>query len=151
VKKFTWRLQRLLDLKVKQENVMRTELVSITEQAVALRGRIMLRKTALRQMLAKLAKKDAKKRLKEQQLVLKYIHVTDKEIEELKTKLAELEKLRRDKIKQIMKIRKLRKGLEKLRADARAEFIKELEKFEQNELDDNTTITFARKILQHHT
>jgi len=149
VKKFTWRLQRLLDLKVKQENVMRTELVSITEQAVALRGRIMLRKTALRQMLAKLAKKDAKKRLKEQQLVLKYIHVTDKEIEELKTKLAELEKLRRDKIKQIMKIRKLRKGLEKLRADARAEFIKELEKFEQNELDDNTTITFARKILQN--
>jgi flagellar export protein FliJ len=150
VKKFTWRLQRLLDLKVKQENVMRTELVSITEQAVALRGRIMLQKTALRQMLAKLAKKDAKKRLKEQQLVLKYIHVTDKEIEELKTKLVELEKLRRDKIKQIMKIRKLRKGLEKLRADARAEFIKELEKFEQNELDDNTTITFARKILQHH-
>jgi flagellar export protein FliJ len=149
MKKFKWRLQRLFDLKVKQENVMRTELVSITEQAVALRGRIMLRKTALRQMLAKLAKKDAKKRLKEQQLVLKYIHVTDKEIEELGMKLTELEKLRRDKIKQIMKIRKLRKGLEKLRADARAEFIKELEKFEQNELDDNTTITFARKILQH--
>ena len=142
-------MQRLFDLKVKQENVMRTELVSITEQAVALRGRIMLRKTALRQMLAKLAKKDAKKRLKEQQLVLKYIHVTDKEIEELGLKLTELEKLRRDKIKQIMKIRKLRKGLEKLRADVRAEFIKELEKFEQNELDDNTTITFARKILQH--
>ena len=149
MKKFTWRLQRLFDLKVKQENVMRTELVSITEQAVALRGRIMLRKTALRQMLAKLAKKDAKKRLKEQQLVLKYIHVADKEIEELGLQLAELEKLRRDKIKQIMKIRKLRKGLEKLRANARAEFIKELEKFEQDELDDNTTITFARKILQH--
>lgn len=142
-------MQRLFDLKVKQENVMRTELISITEQAVALRGRIMLRKAALRQMLAKLAKKDAKKRLKEQQLVLKYIHVTDKEIEELGLKLTELEKLRRDKIKQIMKIRKLRKGLEKLRADARAEFIKELEKFEQNELDDNSTITFARKILQH--
>ena len=100
-------------------------------------------------MLAKLSKKDAKKRLKEQQLVLKYIHVADKEIEELGLKLAELEKLRRDKIKQIMKIRKLRKGLEKLRANARAEFIKELEKFEQDELDDNTTITFARKILQH--
>ena len=100
-------------------------------------------------MLAKLSKKDAKKRLKEQQLVLKYIHVANKEIEELGLKLAELEKLRRDKIKQIMKIRKLRKGLEKLRANARAEFIKELEKFEQDELDDNTTITFARKILQH--
>ena len=141
-------MQRLFDLKVKQENVMRTELVSITEQAVALRGRIMLRKTALRQMLAKLAKKDAKKRMQEQQLVLKYIHVTDKEIEALGIKLIELERLRRDKIKQIMKIRKLRKGLEKLRDNARADFIKELEKFEQNELDDNSTITFARKILQ---
>jgi flagellar export protein FliJ len=149
VKKFKWRLQRLFDLKVKQEDVMRTELVSITEQAVALRGRIMLRKTALRQMLAKLKKKDAKKRMQEQQLVLKYIHVTDKEIEALGMKLIELEKLRREKIKQIMKIRKLRKGLEKLRDNAKADFIKELEKFEQNELDDNTTITFARKILQH--
>ena len=148
MKKFKWRLQRLFDLKVKQENVMRTELVSITEQAVAMRGRIMLRKTSLRQMLSKLAKKDAKKRIQEQQLVLKYIHVTDKEIEELGKKLAELEKLRKDKIKQIMEIRKLRKSLEKLRANAKAEFIKELEKFEQNELDDNTSITFARKILQ---
>ena len=149
MKKFKWRLQRLFDLKVKQEDVMRTELVSITEQAVALRGRIMLRKTALRQMLAKLKKKDAKKRMQEQQLVLKYIHVTDKEIEALGMKLIELEKLRREKIKQIMKIRKLRKGLEKLRDNAKADFIKELEKFEQNELDDNTTISFARKILQH--
>lgn len=149
MKKFKWRLQRLFDLKVKQEDVMRNELVSITEQAVALRGRIMLRKTALRQMLAKLKKKDAKKRMQEQQLVLKYIHVTDKEIEALGMKLIELEKLRREKIKQIMKIRKLRKGLEKLRDNAKADFIKELEKFEQNELDDNTTITFARKILQH--
>ena len=86
-------MQRLFDLKVKQEDVMRTELVSITEQAVALRGRIMLRKTALRQMLAKLKKKDAKKRMQEQQLVLKYIHVTDKEIEALRMKLIELEKL----------------------------------------------------------
>ena len=149
MKKFKWRLQRLFDLKIKQENVMRTELVSITEQAVAMRGRIMLRKTSLRQMLTKLAKKDAKKGLQEQQLVLEYIHVTDKEIEELETKLTELEKLRKSKIKEIMEIRKLRKSLEKLRANAKAEFIKELEKFEQNELDDNTSITFARKILQH--
>lgn len=149
MKKFTWRLQRLFDLKVKQENVMRTELVSITEQAVALRGRIMLRKSSLRQMLMKLGQKEPRKRLKEQQLVLKYVHVTDEEIAQLELKLTELEELRKEKIKQIMKIRKFRKGLEKLRATAKAEFIREFEKFQQNELDDNTTISFARRILQH--
>jgi flagellar FliJ protein len=149
VKKFIWRLQRLFDLKVKQENVMRTELVSITEQAVALRGRIMLRKSSLRQMLIKLGQKEPKNRLNEQQLVLKYIHVTDKEIKQLELKLTELEELRKEKIKDIMKIRKFRKGLEKLRAGAKAEFLKEFEKFQQNELDDNNTISFARKILQN--
>ena len=77
MKKFIWRLQRLLGIKIKQENVMRAELVAVTEQAVAVRSRIMVQKAALRKMLNELAEKNAKQRMPEQEFFLKYVHVTD--------------------------------------------------------------------------
>ena len=77
MKKFAWRLQRLLDIKIRQEDAIRAELVAITEQAVAVRSQVMIRKTVLRQMLAELAKKDAKQRLSEQEFFLRYAHVSD--------------------------------------------------------------------------
>jgi hypothetical protein len=48
VKKFIWPLQRLLDIKVKQEDFARIELVTITEKIVIIRGQIMMQKMVLR-------------------------------------------------------------------------------------------------------
>ena len=149
MKKFVWRLQRLLDIKIKQEGAKRGELVAVTEQAVAVRSQIMVQRAALRKMLAELSQKNAKQRLSEQEFFLRYAHVSDEEIKKLEEKLAELEKVRQAKIKEIMKIRRYRKGLEKLRAEARAEFQKEEQRYEQKESDAKTTVSFARKIIQH--
>jgi flagellar FliJ protein len=149
VKKFVWRLQRLLDIKIKQESAKRGELVAVTEQAVAVRSQIMVQRAALRKMLAELSEKEAEQRLSEQELFFKYAHVSDEAIKRLEKELAELEKVRQEKIKEIMKIRKYRKGLERLRAAARAEFLKEEQRNEQKESDAKSTVSFARKILQH--
>ena len=149
MKKFVWRLQRLLDIKIKQEGAKRGELVAVTEQAVAVRSQIMVQRAALRKMLAELSQKNAKQRLSEQEFFLRYAHVSDEEIKKLEEKLAELEKVRQAKIKEIMKIRRYRKGLEKLRAEARAKFQKEEQRYEQKESDAKTTVSFARKIIQH--
>jgi len=148
VKRFVWRLQRLLDIKIKQEDAKRSELVAVTERALAVRSQIMLRRAALRKMLGELSDKEAKQRLSEQEFFLKYAHVSDEEIKKLELKLAGLEKLRQLKIQEIMKIRKFRKGLERLRAEAKAQFLKEAEKHEQKELDDKTIMSFARKMIQ---
>ncbi len=149
MKKFVWRLQRLLDIKIKQEGAKRGELVAVTEQAVAVRSQIMVQRAALRKMLAELSQKKAKQRLSDQEFFLKYAHVSDEAIKRLEEELAELEKVRQAKIKEIMKIRRYRKGLEKLRAEARAEFQKEEQRYEQKESDAKTTVSFARKIIQH--
>ncbi len=148
MKRFVWRLQRLLDIKIKQEEVMRSELVAVTERAVAVRSQIMVRRAALRKMLAELSEKKGKQRLSEQEFFLKYAHVSDEEIKKLELKLAGLEKLRQRKIQEIMKIRRFRKGLERLRAEAKAQFLKEEEKREQKDLDDKTIMSFAWKIIQ---
>lgn len=128
---------------------MRAELIALTGQAVAIRSQIMLQKTTLRQMLLELGQKDAQQRLNEQEFFLKYVHVSDEKIEELELRLKDVEKLRHAKIQEIMKIRKFRKALEKLRERAKVEYIKEQEKLEQKDMDDKTTIRFARKIIQN--
>ncbi|MCK5172867.1 MAG: hypothetical protein KAR47_05715 [Planctomycetes bacterium] len=149
MKKFSWRLQRLLDIKIKQEEAIRMELVAVTEQAVGVRSRIMMEKAAIRQMLADIEDLSGEERLEKQEFFLRYVHVSDEKIARLQGELAVLEKLRREKIQEILKIRKFRRGLEKLREKARSEFIRDQERLEQNQLDDRTSTSYARKILQH--
>lgn len=148
MKRFVWRLQRLLDVKIKQEDAKRTELVAVTERAVAVRGQIMLAKATLRQMLTELNARSASERVSQQELFLKHAHIFDRKIKGYEDKLAELERLRRIKIGEILEIRKFRKGLEKLRAKVKAEFIRQQDKQEQKEMDDNTNMRFARNLLQ---
>ncbi len=149
MKRFVWRLQRLLDIKIKQEDAKRSELVIVTEQALSVRSAIMVRKAAMRKLLRDLSEKDGQERLSEQELVLKYIHVSEAEIVNLELRLLELETERQKKLEEIMKIRKFRKGLERLRANSKAEFVKEQEWLEQKDLDDKSTMSFARKVVQH--
>ena len=128
---------------------MRAELVAVTEKAVAVRGNIMLEKSLLREIFAELNNKGAKERVNEQEMVLRYAHVRDERIKKLQLVLKELEKKREEKIKEIVKIRKYRKGLEKLRASAKTEFINEQEHFLQKQLDDGSNMSFARKVIQY--
>ena len=146
--RFVWRLQRLLDIKKKQEESMRAELVAITEQAVSLRGQIMMQKTILRRMLAEMEQKEGAQRLAEQEFFFKYAHISDERIKQLEEQLAGVEKLRREKIKELMVIRKYRKGLEKLREKAKAEYLIEQNAYEQKELDEKTSMSIAREIIQ---
>jgi len=148
VNRFVWRLQRLLDIKIKQEESMRAELVAITEQAVSLRGQIMMQKTILRRMLAEMEQKEGAQRLAEQEFFFKYAHISDERIKQLEEQLAEVEKLRREKIKELMVIRKYRKGLEKLREKAKAEYLIEQNAYEQKDLDEKTSMSIAREIIQ---
>jgi flagellar FliJ protein len=147
VKKFVWRLQRLLDIKIKQENFLRTELVAVTEQAVAVKGQIVLKKIALRQKLADLGSLEPNHRLSQQQFFLKFVHVLDTQIRHLKQALKEIEELRKRKIKEIMEIRRSRKSLEKLREKAKEEYTYEQNRIEQIENDDMTSIKYAREIM----
>jgi len=149
VKKFAWRLQRLFDIKMKLEEAIRAEVMTITEQALSLRGQIIMQKDLLRRMLAELEQKEASQRLSEQEFFFKYAHVTDARIKKLEELLEQVEKLRREKIKELMEIRKFRKGLEKLREKAKAEHLKDQNSEEQKYLDDKTSMSIARKIIQH--
>lgn len=146
--KFTWRLQRLLDLKAREEDVKRDELVALTERAAAIRSRILIERAGFRRMLSELRNTPDGDRLTEQETVLNYAHVFDAKIVRLEANLSELETLQRAKITEVLEIRKFRKGLEKLREKALAEFVRYEQKQEQKETDEYAALSFSRDMIK---
>ncbi len=146
--KFEWRLQKLLDLKIKQEQSLRTELIAVTEQAVALRGQILMERALLRQQLSETERMPGVERMARQEFLLQFSQVTETTIRDMEQKLELLEMARRSKIQEILTVRKFRKGLEKLRSRAQEEFEQEQQRQDQKQTDDRNSIGFARRIMQ---
>ena len=76
------------------------------------------------------------------------VSVVDSRIASFQSELNALEQKRSEKIEAIMDIRKFRKSLERLRAQARDAHYNEQHRDEQNSQDEGTNAAFARKILE---
>ena len=109
---------------------------------------LLLQKKILEDIINSLAAKKAEKRLGEQEFFLRYSVTNDEIIKKLENRTAELESEQKQKIAEVLKVRRSKEELERLRDEAKRQFIKEQEKIEQKELDEGATIRFARKIIQ---
>jgi flagellar FliJ protein len=149
VKRFSWKLQRLLDVRSRQEELKKNQLFALTQRIAEARHNILMRQTRLRHMLAELAKKQTQERLRQQQLFLKAAASTDEKIKELRAQLEELDAQRKTLMAEILELRRFRKSLERLREIAKEEYEHEVRKFEQNHLDETANIAFARMMLEN--
>ena len=145
MKRFVWRLQRVLDIKAKEEQIKKTELLKVTEKLTQKQSELLAQRRILQDIINGLSEKDPQKRLSEQELFLKHSTTSDEQIRKLEEQVSELESQQREKIAEVLKLRRFREGLDKLRAQAKANFIEEQEKLEQKELDEMAAIGFARK------
>jgi flagellar biosynthesis chaperone FliJ len=145
MKRFVWRLQRVLDIKKKEEQKTRAELFEVTERLAQTRGELLAQQKILESIIEGLTEESPKKRLGDQEFFLKHSVVTIEKIRRLEDKVSQLESRQREKIAEVLKIRRFKEGLGKLRAEAKMEFIKEQEKLEQKELDEGATISFVRR------
>ena len=145
MKRFVWRLQRVLEIKKKEEQKTRAELFELTERLAQTRGELLARKKMLENIIEGLTERNPRKRLGEQEFFLRYSTASDEKIKKLKENINELESRQREKIAEVLKVRRFKEGLEKLRVEAKIQFIKEQEKLEQKELDEGATISFVRK------
>lgn len=147
MKKFRWRLQRLLDIRLKQEEALRTELMGLTEQTATLRGRILMEKAMLRSRLAELRQTATDRRIRRQQDFMACVSVVDARIAALQADLNVLEQKRKEKTEAIMAVRKFRKALERLKTQAQDEYVYALHSEEQKNQDENIGVAFARQLL----
>ena len=145
MRQFVWRLQKVLDIKEKEEQVKRTELFQLTEKLAETQGRLLDRRRILRDIILKVAGIKPEKRLGRQEFLLKYSAATDEQIKNLKNEVSELQSSQKKKVAEVLKAKKFKEGLEKLRHEAKRRFITQQEKLEQKELDEGTTISFGRK------
>ena len=144
MKRFTWRLQRVLDIRTKEEQKKTAELLEITDKLVATRSELLIKKKLLENIINDLAAESPKKRLAKQEFFLAYSYTSNEQIKKLKEKINLLEIRQKDKIKEVLKVRRSKEGLERLRSEAKTQYIKEQEKLEQKELDDRATVSFVR-------
>ena len=147
MKRFVWQLQRVLGIKALEEQTKRAQLLGLTEELAQTRGQLLMQRQILKAMIRDIAGQKAGQRLGEQEFFLKYSKTIDEEIEQLENKVTGLVSQQREKIKEVLKARRFKEGLEKMRAEAKSRFINEQEKLEQKEFDEGATESFARKII----
>lgn len=145
MKRFKWRLQSVLEVKKKQEQLKRVELFELTEKLDQLRGELVRQKKILSDSIDNLAKESPKSRLEKQGFFMTHAKANDEVIRGIGTSINEMEIQREEKIAEVMELKKITEGLSKLRAKAEREFVVEQEKLEQKESDEMTTCRFAQK------
>lgn len=147
MKRFVWRLQRVLDIRAKEEQKARAELLRLTEELAETRSELLTWRKMLEEVINGLAVGNPKKRLGRQEFFLRYSAASDEQIKKLENIVKELESKQRKKIAEVLKLRRSKEGLEKLRVEAKIQFIKEQEKLDQQQLDEGATVLFVRKTM----
>jgi flagellar FliJ protein len=145
MKRFVWRLQRVLDIRIKEEQKARAELLKLTEKLAQTQSELLAWRKMLEEIINGLTLQNPKQRLSRQEFFLRYSAASDEQIKKFENKVKELESKQRDKITEVLKLRRLKEGLDKLRAEAKMQFIKEQEKLEQRQLDEEAAVLFVRK------
>ncbi len=146
MKRFRWRLQRVLDVKVKEERVKRAALLAVTERLAQRREELLIQRITLKKIMSELGKCKPAERISEQEFILKHSQADDKRVRELEEKVRHLEKERKEKVNSLLEVKRLKEGLEKLREQAKRRFMHEQEKFEQKQIDEGATMRFARNL-----
>ena len=123
MRRFVWRLQRVLDIKIKEEQTKRAELLEITEKLAQTRGELLMQLRILEDIISEISRKNPQKRLGEQEFFLKCSATSDELIKKLKEKERELESEQREKIAEVLKVRRFKEGLERLRVETKRQFI----------------------------
>jgi flagellar biosynthesis chaperone FliJ len=143
MKRFVWRLQKILDVKTKEEQAKQMDLFRLTEMLAEKRSELLMRQRILQEIVGDIKKNRSSGRLGVQEFFLKHAATNDECIRVLQGEIEELETRQKRKMAELLAARRFKEGLERLRAEARERFVREQEKLEQKELDDRTSAVLA--------
>ncbi len=144
MKRFVWRLQRVLDVRVKQEQLKRTELFRVTQELAEKRTELLLRQQMLQEALATVGTERTAQRIGEQEMALRYAATNDELIRKVKEAIRSLDIRQKEKLAELLAVRQSREALERLREDTRQRYIQEQEKLDQKESDERAVFAFSR-------
>jgi len=147
VKRFKWKLQRVLDIKTQHERALRSDLFALAQAIARVREEILERRTVLRVLLAELADRRLADRLPELAVFMEFSAVEERRIERLGARLGDLESERAEKQRRFLEARATCKTLKRLREEARSAHMRDVGKREQMAFDESAHTAFARNAL----
>jgi flagellar FliJ protein len=145
MRRFVWRLQRVLDIKEKEEQKKRAELFELTNKIIEVQGELLIQQRMLEDIIDGLAEENPKTRLGKQEFLLRYSATNDEQINKLKNQIRQLESQQKEKVAEMLKIRRFKQGLERLRIEKKRRFIQEQERLERKEFDESAQVSFVRQ------
>jgi flagellar export protein FliJ len=144
MRRFVWRLQRVLDIRTKQEQVKTQELFALTEKLAQARGELLTQRGILQGIIESITRERTGERIGKQEFFLRNSSATDEQIKRLEVAVKELENRQKDMIAEVLKIRRSKEGLERLREQAKKRYIEEQDKLEQSQMDEMAVMSFVR-------
>ncbi len=151
MKRFAWKLQRVLDITAQREKALKGELFALARAIVQVREAVAARRAVLRTLLAELAERRLEERLAEQVIVLDTLEAAQGELRRLGDHLDELETERAATQERFLRTRSTRRALERRREQARAEHEREAGKREQQGFDEIAHVAFTRETAPQPT
>jgi len=145
MKKFSWPLQRLLDVTAQRESAARAALFALAHAMVALRGQMAVLASRRRDLLDDLARDDIARRLARQEFVMAAADALTGQWRERDAQWNELAARKKNKMTELTRHRTRRQLLEKLRERALAAWRNETLRQEQTQLDEAANIAFTRR------
>ena len=145
MKPFRWRLQRLLDVTGRREQMARWELLRLTRQMAQLRHRILHRQMEVQDRLAELGALPSQQRLARQRVFLGGCAATERQLDEWRRQLQDLQQLKVKATEAFMRLRNSRQTLERMREEARTRHRQEQVRQEQLQLDESAHLAKARQ------
>lgn len=149
MKRFKWRLQRVLDITAMREQALRAELWALARDIILVRQEIMARQAAVRALLEDLGRRSLAERLPEQAVVLAAAWVERLILKALHAREAELVAARQVKTQIYLRTRGTRRTLERLREEARLRYLREAARIEQAQFDEFAHMAHDRNERPH--
>ena len=116
MKKFQWRLDRVLEIKQKEEQARRAQLVDITQRLTQARCELFMQKRILQNLVDDLTKITPRQRLSQQAFFMRYSEANHVKIKKIEEDVRTLAVQQEEKIAEVVKIKRFNEGLEKLRS-----------------------------------
>ncbi|MHC4716382.1 MAG: flagellar FliJ family protein [Planctomycetota bacterium] len=145
MKRFHWPLQRLLTVTAQRERALKAEMLDLSRRMAIARQAIVHRQMVIRVSLGRLGAAPLAERMRDQEMIMSCSALHQRQIVRQQETLKTLEAGRRSASAEFVKARTKRQTLERMRAEARRQHIRQEMAIEQKQFDETAQMSFRRK------
>ena len=145
---FKWRLDRILQIKGKDQQLKRAQAAEIADILARTRSILLDKQKKLETLINSINCQNPIDRFQNQEIFINSSQADDQAIQKLSNDIANLEQQHRQKTKEVIEAKAFVEMLAKLRQKAYEKFVIEQNKIEQNDMDENFNLRLAKTLVE---